>query len=37
MTDHRLTPERRDRFSLVLTLVLLVLAGEVAATLWRAW
>ena len=37
MTDHRLTPERRDTFSLVLALVLFVLAGEVAVMLWPAW
>ena len=37
MTDHRLSPERRDNFRFVLTLVLVVLAGEVAAVFWRAW
>jgi hypothetical protein len=37
MSDHRLSPERRDGFHFVLALVLFVLIGEVAVIFWRAW
>jgi len=35
MTDHRLSPERRDRFRFILGLLLIVLAGEIGAVLWK--